>query len=153
MNPTNRIVVITLCQASALMMAGLLWGVILPIAPHARLGLGAHIQFTGSAVMLAAAAFCIHYLKLGSGRTAQLILIGTPWLIWPMTLSEVANAWWGTNQVLPIAAQQAGATGAAPWQELVVRVSHISAGLAFILSVSLLIIGFVRKNGQLASEN
>jgi len=46
--------------------------------------------------------------------------------------------------MLPIAARQAGATGAAPWQELVVRLCHIPAALGLILALTLLIIGFVK---------
>lgn len=132
MNSNRRLVSIILCQAAALMMTGLLWGVILPIAPHGRLALGAHIQFTGNAVMLAAAAFCIHYLDLGQGRASRRILIFTPWLIWPMALSEVANAWWGTAKVLAISAAEAGVTGGAPWQEALVGSAHIIAGLGQI---------------------
>ncbi|MBI2422931.1 MAG: hypothetical protein HYV27_08900 [Candidatus Hydrogenedentes bacterium] len=143
MIPANRIVSITLCQAAALMMAGLLWGVILPIAPHARLGLGAHIQFTGSAVMLAAAAFCIHHLKLGSGRAAQLILAGTPWLIWPMTLSEVANAWWGTAKMLPVTAAEAGVSGGTAWQEAIVSGAHIIGGTGQIAFWAVILAGAV----------
>jgi hypothetical protein len=65
------------------------------------------------------------------------------WLTWAMALSEVVNSWWGTTQALPIAASQAGATGAESWQELVVQVTHIGAGLALIIAWSLLIVGLL----------
>ena len=58
--------------------------------------------------------------------------------------SEVANAWWGTTQTLPIAASQAGATGGEPWQELVVKLTHIGAALALIIAWSLLVVGFLK---------
>jgi (hydroxyamino)benzene mutase len=61
-----------------------------------------------------------------------------------MALSEVANAWWGTTQMLPISASQAGAVGGAEWQELLVKLTHIAAGLGLIAAWSLLIIGFVK---------
>ena len=67
------------------------------------------------------------------------------WLIWPMALSEAANAWWGTTQMLPIAASQAGATGGAAWQELVVKLSHIAAGLGLVVAWALLVVGFLKK--------
>jgi hydroxylaminobenzene mutase len=67
------------------------------------------------------------------------------WLIWPMALSEVANAWWGTTQMLPIAAAQAGATGGVPWHEAVVKVTHIAAGLGLVVAWALLLIGFLKK--------
>jgi len=50
----------------------------------------------------------------------------------------------------PIAATQAGATGAAPWQELIIKLCHIPAALGLILSFALLIIAFVKPT---ESEN
>ena len=73
------------------------------------------------------------------------VMLVSVWLTWAMGLSEVANAWWGTTQMLPIAARQAGATGGQAWQELIVNVSHISAGLGLIAAWALLIVGFVRN--------
>ena len=46
--------------------------------------------------------------------------------------------------MLPIAASQAGATGSEPWQELVVKLTHIGAALGLIIAWSLLIVGFVK---------
>ena len=74
------------------------------------------------------------------------------WLIWVMNLSEVANAWWGTNQILPITAAQAGATGGAPWQELIVKLSHIVAGLTLIVAWTLLVIGFLKRPSNLPAQ-
>jgi hydroxylaminobenzene mutase len=71
-------------------------------------------------------------------------MVVSAWLTWLMVLSEVANSWWGTNQMLPIAAQQAGATGGAQSQELIVKVCHIPAALGLILSFVLLIVAFVK---------
>jgi hypothetical protein len=73
------------------------------------------------------------------------VMVGAAWLTWAMALSEVANAWWGTTQMLSIAAAQAGATKAEPWQELVVNLTHIGAGLALIVAWSLLVIGFLTQ--------
>ena len=78
--------------------------------------------------------------------------MASAWLTWLMVLSEVANSWWGTNQLLPIAAKQAGATGAGPWQELIVKLCHIPAALGLILSFVLLIIAFVKYQPE-ESEN
>ena len=64
-----------------------------------------------------------------------------------MATAPGANAWWGANQMLPIAAQQAGAAGAAAWQEAVVKLCHLPAGLGLVVSVALLIIGVVRGRG------
>jgi len=62
-----------------------------------------------------------------------------------MALSEAANAWWGTTQILPIAANQAGALGGAAWQELLVKLTHIAAGLGLVAAWGLLVAGFLRK--------
>lgn len=74
------------------------------------------------------------------------MIVVSAWLTWLMALSEVANAWWGANQMLPVAAGQAGAAGSAPWQELAVKLCHVPAALGLILSLSLLIVGFVRHS-------
>jgi len=78
------------------------------------------------------------------GRRAVWMMVISAWLTWLMALSEVANAWWGANQMLPIAAKQAGALGAEPWQELAVKLCHVPAALGLILSFVLLIIGFAK---------
>ena len=67
------------------------------------------------------------------------------WLMWAMALSEVANAWWGTRQTLPIVAGQAGASGGAPWQELIVTATHMGAGLGLIVAWALLVLGFAKQ--------
>lgn len=69
------------------------------------------------------------------------VMLGAAWMTWAMAISEVANAWWGTTQMLPIAAGQAGASGSKPWQELVVAVAHAGAGTTLILAWTLLIVG------------
>jgi hypothetical protein len=84
------------------------------------------------------------------GPVAVRVMVVTAWLTWFMALSEVANAWWGANQMLPIAARQAGAMGAKPWQELVVKLGHVPAALGFIVSVGLLVVGVVR--GKVGAE-
>ncbi len=72
------------------------------------------------------------------------VMLLSAWLTWAMILSQVANAWWGTNQMLPIAAEQAGATGGQPRQELVVKLAHIAAGLGLLVAWTLLVIGFLK---------
>jgi hypothetical protein len=72
------------------------------------------------------------------------VMLLAAWLTWTMALSELANAWWGTLQPLSIAASQAGATGGEPWQELVLKLTHIGAGLGLIIAWALLVIGFLK---------
>ena len=47
--------------------------------------------------------------------------------------------------MLPIAAGQAGATGGMAWQELVVKLSHLAAGLGLLAAWGLLVAGFLKK--------
>ncbi|MDB5289881.1 MAG: hypothetical protein JWL69_1122 [Phycisphaerales bacterium] len=133
-----------LIHGLALILAGLLFGFAPPMTPYPRLALVAHIQFEVNGMLLLLLALLLLKLPHNVGTKSIWVIVITAWLIWPMVLSQVANAWWGTNQMLPIAAKQAGATGAAPWQELVVKFCHLPAGLGLILSLILLIIGFAK---------
>lgn len=76
---------------------------------------------------------------------STLVMVTAVCLTWLMARSEVANVWWGTTEVLAIAAKQADATGGALWQELIVKLMHIGAGIELIVAWILLIAGFVKK--------
>ena len=128
-----------------LVLAGLVWGLVVPNTPYPRLALGAHIQFETNGLLFIVLATLLLALPHRVGRLSVRVMLLAAWLTWTMALSEVANAWWGTNQMLPIAAAQAGATGGAPWQELVVKLTHIGAGLSLIVAWSLLVVGFVKR--------
>jgi (hydroxyamino)benzene mutase len=133
-----------LIHGLALILAGLLWGLAPPFTPYPRLALGAHIQFVTNGMLLALLAIILLTLPHRVGPKSIIVMVVTAWLTWLMALSEAANAWWGANQMLPLAAMQAGATGAAPWQELIVNLTHIAAAAGLILSLALLIRGFVK---------
>jgi hydroxylaminobenzene mutase len=135
-----------LIHGLALIFAGLLWGFAPPLTPYPRLALGAHLQFETNGLLFVVLGILLLKLPHHVGGKAVAVMVVSAWLTWLMALSEVANAWWGTSQMLPIAAKQAGATGAAPWQELVVKLCHIPAALGLILSLGLLIIGFVKHS-------
>ena len=128
-----------------LVLVGLVWGLVVPNTPYPRLALGAHIQFETNGLLFIVLATLLLALPHRVGRLSVRVMLLAAWLTWAMALSEVANAWWGTNQMLPIAAAQAGATGGAPWQELVVKLTHIGAGLSLIVGWSLLVVGFVQR--------
>src|SRR5215813_8354973 len=104
-------------QGVVYMIVGLVWGLAVPAATYPRLALGAHLQLTAHAVMFLVAGLLIAHLGLGTSRLSAGILIAGPWLTWPVMLTEMANGWWGTRVMLPLAAQQAGATGAVAWKE------------------------------------
>lgn len=135
-----------LLQGMALILAGLLWGFAPSLTPYPRLAVGAHIQFETNGLLFLVLGILLLKLPHSAGDKAVWVIVVSAWLTWLMALSEVANAWWGANQMLPVAAGQAGAAGAAPWQELVVKLCHVPAALGLILSMLLLIIGFVRQS-------
>lgn len=134
-----------LVHGLALILVGLVWGLVVPHTPFPRLALGAHIQLVTNGMLFVAMALLLLAVPNNVGaRSASLMLVAAC-LTWIMALTEVANSWWGTSQILPLAAQQAGATGGAIWQELVVKLAHIGAGLALILAWALLVAGFLKK--------
>ena len=134
-----------LLHGLALVMAGLLWGLIVPHTPFPRLALSAHIQFEGSGLLFIVTGMLLLLVPHHAGTKTLLALLGAAWLTWLMALSEVGNAWWGTLEMLPIAGKAAGATGGTAWQEAVVKGAHIAAGLALIIAWAMLLAGFARN--------
>lgn len=141
-----------LIQGLWLVMVGLLWGFVVPHTPHPRLALVAHIQFVTNGILIIVLAGLLLKLPNNVGAKSATVMLVATWLIWPMALSEAANAWWGTTQMLPIAAGQAGATGGAAWQESVVKLTHIAAGLGLVVGWALLVAGFMRRPGITAGS-
>ena len=137
-----------LIHGLALVFVGLAWGLVVPNTPYPRLALGAHIQFETNGLLFIVVATILLKLPHSVGRKSIWVIVLSVWLTWLMALSEVANAWWGTTQMLPIAAGQAGAAGGKPWQELVVTLTHVAAGLALIVTFALLLVGFVKSGGN-----
>jgi len=134
-----------LIHGMVLVLVGLVWGLVVPNTPYPRLALGAHIQFVTNGMLFIVLATLLLALPHSVGRKSVWVMLLSVWLTWVMALSEAANAWWGTTQMLPIAASQAGATGGQPWQELIVKLTHIGAGLGLIVAWSLLVVGFVKR--------
>ena len=126
-------------------MAGLLWGLVVPHTPYPRLALTAHIGFENSGILFTVMAALLLKLPHNVGPKSAGVMLLAAWLSWPMLLSAVANAWWGTTQMLPITAAQAGAKGGASWQELIVTLTHIVAGLGLVVAWALLVAGFWKK--------
>ena len=132
-----------LIHGLTLVLVGLVWGFVVPHTPHPRLALGAHIQLVTNGLLFIVMATLLLKLPHNVGPKSAGVMLLAAWLTWPMALSEAANAWWGTTQMLPIAANQAGATGGAAWQELVVKLTHIGAGLGLVAAWALLVAGFL----------
>ena len=127
-----------------LVLVGLVWGLAVPGTPHPRLALGAHIQFVTNGMLFIVLATAMLTLPHRVGIKSAWVMVAAAWLTWAMAISEVANSWWGTMQMLPIAASLAGATGGDSWQEMIVALAHIGAALGLIAGLLLLIIGFLR---------
>ena len=140
-----------LIHGMVLVLVGLAWGLVVPGTPHPRLALGAHIQFVTNGMLFIILATALLALPHRVGPKSVWVMVVAAWLTWAMALSELANSWWGTTQMLPIAASQAGASGGETWQELVVKLTHIGAGIGLITAWSLLVVGFL-KRAQRGSE-
>jgi hydroxylaminobenzene mutase len=134
-----------LVQGLVLVMVGLLFGFVVPHTPYPRLALGAHVQFVTNGLLFLVMGVLLLKLPHSVGPKSTVVMLLATWLTWLMALSEAANAWWGTTQMLPIAAGEAKASGGAAWQELVVKLTHIAAGLSLVIAWGLLVAGFVRK--------
>lgn len=135
-----------------LVLVGLVWGLLVPGTPYPRLALGAHIQFVTNGLLFVVLATALLALPHRVGPRSVAVMLVAAWLTWSMALSEVANAWWGTAALLSIAASQAGAGGGEPWQELLVQLTHIAAGLGLIVAWSLLVVGFLRQPSSPGSQ-
>lgn len=144
MRPTESQFRQILMHGLLLVLAGLVWGFAIPATPHPRLALGAHIQFVTNGLLVVVMAALLLKLPHNVGPKSALVMLVATWLVWPMALSEAANAWWGTNQMLPIAAAQANAVGGIGWQESIVKLTHIAAGIGLVVAWGLLVVGFWR---------
>lgn len=135
-----------------MILFGLVWGFFIPLTPYPRLALGAHIQFETNGLLFTALGLLLLTLPHHVGQKSLWIMLGSSWATWLMALSEAANGWWGASEMLPIAADQAGATGGEPWQELVIMLTHIVAAFGLIFSWTLLIIGFLKHDKRISPD-
>jgi hydroxylaminobenzene mutase len=150
LSPVSRL---NLRQGAVYVLVGLVWGMVIPASPFPRLALGAHIQLTAHGVMFLVAGLVMLHLPFGEGGVSSKILAAGPWLTWPVMLTEMANGWWGARKTLPIAAGQAGAVGAEPWQETVVTVAHLIGAVVLIAYWVVIVAGLFRasSHGERAS--
>jgi len=128
-----------------MVMTGLLWGVAIPHTPFPRLALSAHIQFLTSGIIYLLMAILLHTLPHRVGPRSTIVMLISVYLTWLMATSEAFNSFWGTKQILPIVAAQAGATGATPLQEHIETATHVIAALGLLASWGLLVVGFARR--------
>ena len=144
MNELSPVSRSNLRQGAVYMLVGLVWGMVIPASPFPRLALGAHIQLRTHGVMfLVARLVILHLPSPKGGVSAKILIVG--WLTWPVTLTEMANGWWGARKTPPIAAGQAGAVGAEPWQETIVTVAHLIGAVVLIVYWGVIVAGLFRK--------
>ena len=75
-----------LIQGLMLVLAGLVWGFVVPQTPHPRLALAAHVQFVTNGLLVIVMAVLLLKLPHRVGpRSAAVMLLAT-WLIWPMAM-------------------------------------------------------------------
>ncbi|QOJ23908.1 MAG: hypothetical protein HRU78_09840 [Gammaproteobacteria bacterium] len=134
-----------LIHGLALVLVGIIWGLVIPHAPFPRLALSAHIQAVLNGMLFILMAVLLLTLPHRVSARSALVMLIAVCLTWLTVISEVANAWWGTAESLSIAAQQAGTSGGAVWQEQFVKLTHIPAIIGLIVAWILLIAGFVQK--------
>jgi len=144
MNIQNRARQI-LIHGLALVLAGIVWGLVIPHTPFPRLALSAHIQAVLNGMLFILMAVLLLTLPHKVSARSALVMLVAVCLTWLTVISEIANAWWGTSESLSIAAKEAVAIGGTVWQEQFVKLTHIPAILGLIVAWILLIAGFVNK--------
>jgi (hydroxyamino)benzene mutase len=133
-------------NGAMLMVVGLLCGPAIAAAPFPRLMLTAHIQFLLNGMMSVFAALLIKASLAQIGRRGGLTVIVGHVSAWAVGLAEIAAAFWGASKTLPIAAAQAGAPGAAPWQESLVTVCHVIPAILLLAAWIVLVLGIFRAS-------
>lgn len=137
-----------LIHGLALVLVGIVWGLVIPHTPFPRLALSAHIQAVLNGMLFILMAVLLLTLPHKVSARSALVMLGAACLTWLTVISEIANAWWGTSESLSIAAKEAVAIGGTVWQEQFVKLTHIPAILGLILAWILLIAGFVNKTAS-----
>ena len=126
------------------MLVGLVSGLAVNAAPFPRLMLTAHIQFLVNGMVSVFAGLLFWTGLAIVRRPAGLFIVGARVSTWLVCLSEVAAAWWGARNALPIAASLAAAPGATSWQESLVLACHMIPALLLIAAWALLVQGIYK---------
>lgn len=88
---------------ASLMLFGLCWGFYVPHTPFPRLALTAHIGCMSNGVMIILGGMLVERTDLVKLSETQVKIVWAAMVgTWPVLMTECANAWWGTNGILPI---------------------------------------------------
>jgi (hydroxyamino)benzene mutase len=132
-------------NAALLILTGFICGLVIPAAPYPRLMLTAHIQFVVNGMISLLAGLMLRTSLSIAGKRAAAAIVWAHFSAWFLCFSEVGAAIWGARKTLPIAAAEAGASGAARWQETLVLVCHVIPALLFIAAWTLLVLGVYKS--------
>jgi hydroxylaminobenzene mutase len=129
-----------LVAGAALLLTGLLSGLMVGAMANPRLGLSAHLEAVMNGTLLIAIGLAWHRLALCAGwkRAAFWLLLYGTIANW---LTVQLGAWWGAGRLTTLAA--GGMTGA-DWQEAIVAFGLVSLSAAMIAAVAILVVGFWR---------
>src|SRR4051812_2600050 len=120
-----------------LILAGYFCGAAIPHVPYPRIMLAAHSAgFMASGILSILAGLMLHTSLTSLSPGAARVAFFAHLTLWPLSLSEVVAAFWGTNQALAIAGAQA--PGGAPWQESLVGAMHAIPALSLIIGWAVL---------------
>ena len=128
-------------NGAMMILVGLFCGLAVAVAPYPRLMLTAHIQFLLNGMVSVFAALLLKTSLSVVTRRGAMVIVWGHISTWAVSVSEVAAAVWGAKKALPIAGAQAGAMGAAPWQESLVLACHIVPALLLIAAWVVIVSG------------
>lgn len=149
-SPSDRQAHLLAANGATLIFVGLLCGLIIPAAAYPRLMLTAHIQFLVNGMVSLFAGLLLKTSLATVGRWGGTLVVAAHVATWAVCLSEVGAAFSGANKTLPIAAGQAGASGAAEWQETLVLVCHMIPAVLLIAAWGVLVFQMLSKRNQAA---
>ncbi|NBQ69406.1 MAG: hypothetical protein EBU46_11480 [Nitrosomonadaceae bacterium] len=84
-----------LIHGLALVLVGIIWGLVIPHAPFPRLALSAHIQAVLNGMLFILMAMLLLTLPHKVSARSALVMLIAAWLTWLTVISEIANAWCG----------------------------------------------------------
>lgn len=128
-------------NGAGLLLDSLLAGAAIPAEPYPRLMLAAHSAgFADSGLISMVAAVLLSSSLCSLRPRAARVAVWAHLALWPLSLSEVAGAFWGTAKFLQIAGAQARPRGRA-WQETIMGICHVLPALALMVAWALIVWG------------
>ncbi|KAK7903280.1 hypothetical protein LTR67_001298 [Exophiala xenobiotica] len=147
--PSSDTLSLSLLKNGGSMIAtGVLCGFLIPIAPFPRLALTAHHLFVMDGMFVLCAGLVlqskpaslpkdVETLAQSLGKWQIRLVYWGATACWIPLIFEALNAWWGTRQSLPIAAEAAHVLAdGRDWQETLMFLAHIPPALPVATLVS-----------------